>query len=303
LSSTRSVTVVPRKVNLSFATQPAGLTLYLDGIAHTTPFVYDTLVGFHHNIDARDQSAGGTNYTFASWSDGGANQHELVVPVADATYTATFTAAAIPAPPTFVQVNAATPQTPQSTVTVPYTGAQTAGNTNVVAVGWNSATSSITAVTDSAGNIYEVAAPIRRGTGLSQAIYYAKNVRAAPSNAVTVTFAGAVPYADVRIAEYGGLDPTNPFDATASNSGTSATASSGNVTTSSPTELIVGAGMTTDVFTGSSTGFTTRVITHIDGDILNDRVVTSTGSYSAGGNQGGVPNWVMQVVTFRAAGQ
>ncbi len=303
LSSSRSVTVFPRKVNLSFASQPSGRTLYLDGIARTTPFVYDTLVGFHHNIEARDQSAGGTNYTFASWSDGGARQHDIVVPATDATYTATFTATTTPATPAFVQVNDATPQTNQSTVAVPYTTAQTAGNLNVVVVGWNSDTSSINAVTDSAGNTYEVAAPVRRGTGLSQAIYYAKNIRPAPSNTVTVTFAGAVPFADVRIAEYSGLDQTNPFDATASNSGASVSATSGNVTTTSPIELAIGAGMTSGVYVGSSAGFTTRVITVPDADILADRVVTSIGTYSAGGNQSSSSSWVMQMATFRAAGQ
>ena len=35
--------VYPRKVNLSFDTLPTGLTLYLDGIAKATPFIYDTL--------------------------------------------------------------------------------------------------------------------------------------------------------------------------------------------------------------------------------------------------------------------
>ena len=58
LTSTRSVLVYPRKVNLSFDTLPSGLTLYLDGIAKTTPFVYDTLIGFNHTIEARDQSIG-----------------------------------------------------------------------------------------------------------------------------------------------------------------------------------------------------------------------------------------------------
>jgi hypothetical protein len=265
--------------------------------------VYDTLVGFHHIIEARDQSAGGTNYTFASWSDGGAKQHDIVVPATNAAYTATFTATTAPATPAFVQVNAATPQTNQSTVAVPFTDGQTGGNMNVVVVGWNSDTSSITAVTDSAGNAYQVAAPVRRGTGLSQAIYYAENIAPAASNTVTVTFASAVPFADVRIAEYSGLDQTNPFDVTASNSGTSPTATSGNVTTTSPVELVIGAGMTTGVYTGSSTGFTTRVITVPDADILADRVVTSTGTYSAGGNQSSSSNWVMQVATFRAAGQ
>ena len=83
LTSTTAVIIWPRKVNLTFNTVPAGLTLYLDGIAKVTPFVYDTLIGFNHTIEARNQSSGTTNYVFSSWSDGGGQQHTLVVPGTD----------------------------------------------------------------------------------------------------------------------------------------------------------------------------------------------------------------------------
>jgi glucose/arabinose dehydrogenase/chitodextrinase len=305
LTDVRIVTVWPTKVNLTFDTSPSGLTLYLDGIARTTPFVHDSLVGFSHDIDARNQSAGTTTYTFASWSDGGAQQHTVVVPSTAPSYTATYDVSSPPAVPTFVQIRSATPQTPQSTVALPYASAQTAGNTNIIAIGWNDATSTITSVTDSAGNSYQIAAPIRRGTGLSQAIYFARNVKAAAAggNTVTVQLSTAVPYVDLRIAEYSGLDALNPFDATSSSSGTGVTANSGSVTTTSPSELLFGAGMTTGAFTASSAGFTTRIITPIDADIVNDRHVTSAGTYSAGATQSGASSWVMQVATFRAAGQ
>ena len=52
----------------------------------------------------------------------------------------------------FVQVNSAVPQTPQTTVTVTYTQAQTSGNLNVVVVGWNDTTTQVSSVTDSQGN-------------------------------------------------------------------------------------------------------------------------------------------------------
>ena len=86
------------------------MTLYLDGIAKTTPFVYDTLTGFQHTIEARNQTFGGANYVFSSWSDGGAQTHTITVPSTDASYTATYRVSA-PATPTFVQVGSATPQT------------------------------------------------------------------------------------------------------------------------------------------------------------------------------------------------
>ena len=59
-----------------------GLTVYLDGVAKTTPFAYDTLIGFTHTVEARNQTGGATTYTFGSWSDGGAQTHTIVVPTA-----------------------------------------------------------------------------------------------------------------------------------------------------------------------------------------------------------------------------
>src|SRR4029077_12841147 len=65
LQSSQSATVFPQKVNLTFDTAPGGLTLYLDGIAHTAPFVYDDIIGFNHTIEARNQTIGGNTYNFA----------------------------------------------------------------------------------------------------------------------------------------------------------------------------------------------------------------------------------------------
>jgi glucose/arabinose dehydrogenase len=303
LTDTKVVTVWPTKVNLSFDTAPTGLTLFLDGIAKPTPFVYDTLVGFNHTIEARNQTAGSNTYTFASWSDGGAQQHTIVAPQTAQSYVATYNVSAPPATPAFVQVRSTTPQTAQTTVALAYSGTQTAGNTNIVAIGWSDVTSTIASMTDGAGNVYQVAAPIARGGGLSQAIYYAKNIKAAVAgaNTVTVQFSAAAPFPDLRITEYSGLDPLKPFDVAGSGSGSTSTATSANVTTTSPSELLFGAGMTSGIFTGSSAGYTTRIITPIDADIVNDRNVTSVGTYNAGGTQNGT--WVMQIATFRAAGQ
>lgn len=67
------------------------------------------------------------------------------------------------APLRFVQVNSATPQTKQSAVSVPFR--QDAGDLNVVAIGFDDSTSTITSVTDTAGNVYQLAAPLTRGSG------------------------------------------------------------------------------------------------------------------------------------------
>ena len=207
------------------------------------------------------------------------------------------------ATPAFVQVNAATPQTNQSTVSVTYTSAQVAGDTNILAIGWNNATSNITSVTDSAGNIYQLAVPTARGNGLSQAIYYASNIKAAAAgtNTVTVTFNASTPFVDIRALEYSGLDPVNPFDVGTSASGTGTSANSGTVTTTAANALIFGAGITTGGFSAAGTNFTSRIITTPDADIAEDRFVTTTGSYNATASLGGSAAWVMQVAAFRAA--
>ncbi len=205
---------------------------------------------------------------------------------------------------TFVQVNSAVPQTPQTSVTVKYTKAQTAGDLNVVVVGWNDSTSQISSVADSAGNTYSLAVgpAVQTGTA-TQAIYYAKNIVSAAANAntVTVTFNTAAKSADIRIAEYAGLDLANPVDVAVAGQGSSATSSSGSVTTSNANDLLVGANLVQSTTKSAGTGYTKRVITSQDGDILEDSIVTTTGSYSATASLASSSQWIMQMVAFRAA--
>jgi len=201
----------------------------------------------------------------------------------------------------FVQVKAATPSAPSASVAVTYPLAQTAGNLNVVAVGWNDTTSTVSTISDSRGNIYTLAIGPTTGTGLRQSIYYAKNI-AGGSNTVTVTFNQAATFVDVRALEYSGLDTANPLDVAAGAAGTGTLASSGAVTTTSANELIFGAGMTRTHFTGAGSGFISRIITNPDADIAEDQTVSSTGSYNATAPTTSA-NWVMQMATFRASGQ
>jgi PKD repeat protein len=98
LQGSQSILIFPDKVTLSFDTVPSGLNLSLDGIPHATPFVRDTLIGFNHALDAPNQNLGQNIYTFASWSDGGAQQHTLVVPVSAQSYAATYSVSQNPLP-------------------------------------------------------------------------------------------------------------------------------------------------------------------------------------------------------------
>jgi hypothetical protein len=184
---------------------------------------------------------------------------------------------------------------------VTYTNAQTAGNTNILAIGWNDATSNVTSVTDTAGNTYLLGVATARGSGLSQVVYYATNIKAAAAgtNKVTVTFSAAAPWIDLRITEYSGLDPTVPFDLGHSAAGITVSASSGTITTTAANELIFGAGMTAGGFSAAGTNLTSRVITWPDSDIAEDRSVTATGSYAASAPLFGAAAWLMQVAGFK----
>jgi RHS repeat-associated protein len=204
----------------------------------------------------------------------------------------------------FVQVAAVTPQTPQTSVSVAYSKTQTVGNLNVVVVGWNDTSAAVQSVSDSLGNTYSLVTGPLKGTGVTQSIYYAKNIKAG-SNTVTVTFSPAAAFPDIRILEYTGLSTTAPLNVTAGAVGTSqanATVSSGSATTTFANELIFGAGTTGGVFSKAGTGFTSEVITSA-GDIAEDETVTTTGSYSATGTLGNYTNqnWVMQMVTLEGS--
>ena len=191
-----------------------------------------------------------------------------------------------------------------ATVSVTMPNLQTAGNLNVVIIGWNDATTTVTTVADTEGNTYAVAAPLVTGTGLSQIIYFAKSIAGETSNPneVTVTFSGAAPAPDVRVLEYEGLDIANPLDttATAGNFGTSNLADSGACTTTSATELIVAGATVSNSVSAPGTGFTTVALTHPNGDNAEHQITSAIGSCQATAVVAG-GNWVMQTVAFKAA--
>jgi glucose/arabinose dehydrogenase len=84
--------LLPEKSRITLATVPAGLALTLDGQPVTSyPFSVLGVEGIERDLGAADQNLNGRRYRFTSWSDGGAASHTISTPVADTTYTATFT--------------------------------------------------------------------------------------------------------------------------------------------------------------------------------------------------------------------
>ncbi|WP_157868763.1 heparin lyase I family protein [Mycolicibacterium chubuense] len=308
VSDTVRATRVPRRLAASAAPAPdTSVVTPASQSVPARPRVVRVLETLTRDLSARPQPATPAQTALLSllvaWTSRVSGQAEPTAALRSTTSTAPTALATVAVTPTFVQVAAATPQTPQTSVAVKYSGAQTAGDTNVVAIGWNNATSTIRSVTDSAGNTYRAAVPTARGSGISQAIYYASGISsaAAGSNTVTVVFNTATPYVDLRALEYRGLDPVDPFDVGASGKGWGRSASSGTVRTTAGNELVFGAGITTGGFTAAGSGFSSRIITTPDGDIAQDKAVSTAGRYSATASLRGYSRWLMQVATFRAA--
>src|SRR5215210_7680992 len=91
LADTESVRLDPQTVQLSFGSDPAGLRLTVGSSSGTTPFSRTVIAGSKNSLSAPSpQTLGGSTYEFASWSDGGAQSHDIVAPGAAATYTATY---------------------------------------------------------------------------------------------------------------------------------------------------------------------------------------------------------------------
>jgi len=203
--------------------------------------------------------------------------------------------------PAFVQQAYATPQSPQSVVSATYPSAQTAGDTNILAIGWNDTTASIASVVDGAGNVYHAAIATYRGSGMSQAIWYASSIAATSpgTNQVTVTFTQPAVFADLLITEYARVRSVNPFDGGVSANGSGANATTGPVAVPASSELCFAAGMTGAVFTGPGPGYASRVITSPDGDLVEDATAASAGNATASAPLSG-GTWLLQLAAFRA---
>lgn len=139
----------------------------------------------------------------------------------------------------FVQANSA-PFTVSSPGDVAFNADVTAGNLIVVATGrWGGVSSAEGAVTDSQGNTYTLIA--KKVIGGSNALVALWWTTASSSGALTVTYTwSGTTSATVGVLEYSGVNAV-PVDASATNSGTGTTESTGAVAVNGADELVLGA--------------------------------------------------------------
>jgi PKD repeat protein len=85
LSDTVTLDVLPRLVNVDFATEPSGLEIFLDGTSLITPETATTWENHNLRVNAPDQFVDGQGYAWSAWSDGLAQSHTIAIPAASGT--------------------------------------------------------------------------------------------------------------------------------------------------------------------------------------------------------------------------
>lgn len=73
---------------ITVATNPAGQSVVVDGVSLVAPQTFQWTAGSNHTLSVPSpQGTGNTKLTFQSWSDGGAQTHNITTPSNSATYT------------------------------------------------------------------------------------------------------------------------------------------------------------------------------------------------------------------------
>jgi hypothetical protein len=89
---TETASFVPT-CSITLASNPAGLTVQLDGTSYSAPQTLSVTCSSSHTIGTTTPQAGGTGtqYVWSSWSDNGAISHSVTAPASgSSTYTASF---------------------------------------------------------------------------------------------------------------------------------------------------------------------------------------------------------------------
>jgi hypothetical protein len=187
----------------------------------------------------------------------------------------------------------------QMSITLP--GASTAGDLMVVSFSAQPTPLTVTSVTDSKGNTYNLAVgpTVWSVGGKSAWTYYATNIiGGGAATTITVTLTGSPTNADTYAAEYSGIATSSPLDQTSAQFGSGTTLDSGSQTTTQASEVIFGFGMSSSAVTADAP-YTNR--NTFDSNYIADQIVSSTGSYHVPATAPGGGQWVSHMATFKAA--
>jgi hypothetical protein len=170
---------------------------------------------------------------------------------------------------------------------------------NVVIISGGTTSVTITGVTDTAGNTYHLVKSATGSLGCLY-IYVAFNISAySGSNTITAAFSGSTKYNSI-VAEYSGVSKVAVDQSAIAGPTTSSAPSSGSVTTTFATELLIGAFRVdaANQWSSAGSGWTVREQVGSNSGTLMDKVVTSTGTYSATATLSLSETWLAGILTI-----
>lgn len=197
--------------------------------------------------------------------------------------------------PAFVQGNAGA-LSQGGLYTLAFNEPQHAGDLNLVVVAWTG-TATYQGVSDTTQNSYTQLGPIISHGTRSQLVTIASNI-AAGANAVTVTFSDTATAPELRILEYRDISTQQPIDSYGLATGSAAELDF-SVTTSHAHDVLVGFDVLDATTITPDPQYVQREI--VAGDLVEDREVTTVGTYDATATQTGTADWVMQLIAFELA--
>jgi hypothetical protein len=205
---------------------------------------------------------------------------------------------AIAGTPNIVQTHVQTGVTSGNEIQLDYQGAQTAGNTNIILIAWDDATTTLSGTPfDTKTNGYSLIGSVA-SNGVSMRAYIATSIAtaAAGANTVTVQWSGSPSFPEVYLFE---VSPSLLDVGTVSfvtNAGSSL-GSAGPVTTGHPSELMIGYCFNDNTATGPGTGWTndSNSVTGY-GSVAEYQAATPSGSsVTATTPISGTPKWAQCV--------
>ena len=217
-------------------------------------------------------------------------------------------ATAVTGSPKLVQATGATETAASTSLTANFAAPTATGHLLVLSASvYSGATSHITSVTDSGGNTWtRIGAYFVSGHNSNGEMWYAANAKAATSVVVNTTNAVI---ASMAVQEFSGISTTSPLDVSAGTSNTSTAASSGSVTPTAATDLVVGfvAGHANAQAMSVGAGYTAQAQQTSSGPspsiasvVTGYKVLTTASAQTFTGSFTTAMYWAAGVVAFKA---
>ena len=205
-----------------------------------------------------------------------------------------------------VQIGATANGTSATTLVITTTTASPAGAAIIVAIGFANFATTVTGVTDSAGNTYTIGT-LATGTATRGYFAFSANTLAlASSGTITITFAVAVTIKGACAVSVVGLSSAPADTEGAGATGTSTAPTITSAALSQPDEIVFGLTVINNGFTDTFTedgNFTSDTVAKVSGIAVRSayQIVSAKTAVTYAPTLGTIRTWVAQIKSFKAA--